>query len=96
MTASTRHTHPKRIIDNAQSRYLPAPEWFVTGPASPEDLSSSTPQFVGLRTHAKTMGTNITACGLSTTSWTKLWSLPFDFSPPGTRCRQCISRVYGA
>jgi hypothetical protein len=94
MTTSTRQPPVRRIPPSADVQHAPPPRWFVTGPASAEDLTSSSPRIAGLTTHAKTMGTTTTACGLPTTTWTKLWSLPFQASPPATRCPRCVSRVY--
>jgi hypothetical protein len=94
MTLTTRQTRRPKTPASARTLCAPAPRWFVTGPASAEDLVSSSPRIAGLTTHAKTMGTTTTACGLPTTTWTKLWSLPFEASPPATRCSRCVSRVY--
>jgi hypothetical protein len=94
MTASTRQPRASQIPASACAQHAPPPRWFVTGPASAEDLTSSSPRIAGLTTHAKTMGTTTTACGLPTTTWTKLWSVAFEASPPAARCPRCVSRVY--
>lgn len=43
--------------------------------------------------HAKEMGTRLTACGLLTDSWTKIWEQPF---PPGEGdvCPRCMPVLY--
>jgi hypothetical protein len=95
MTSTTTRARRGRAPAGADAISPPAPRWFLTGPASAEDLTSSAPRIPGLTTHAKMMGTNTTACGLPTTTWTKLWSVPFESSPTARRCPRCISRVYG-
>jgi hypothetical protein len=95
MTSTTTPGSRGRAPASAHAVSAPAPRWFLTGPASAEDLTSSAPRIAGLTTHAKMMGTNTTACGLPTTAWTKLWSVPFESSPTARRCPRCISRVYG-
>jgi hypothetical protein len=95
MTSTTRQARRGRAPASGRGLRPPAPRWFLTGPASAEDLTSSAPRIAGLSTHAKMMGTNTTACGLPTTAWTKLWSVAFESSPTATRCPRCVSRVYG-
>jgi hypothetical protein len=69
------------------------PRWFLTGPASAEDLTSGDPRIPDLVTHAKSMGSNTTVCGLTTTTWTKLWDIPFEAAPQARRCPVCSARV---
>jgi hypothetical protein len=42
--------------------------------------------------HAKRMGMNATACGLATTTWTKLFHLPFPV-PRAENCRACWAMI---
>jgi hypothetical protein len=95
MSSTTRQPRRGRGPASAHALSAPAPRWFLTGPASAADLTSSDPRIAGLTTHAKMMGTNITACGLPTTAWTKLWSVAFESSPTARRCPRCVARVYG-
>jgi hypothetical protein len=46
--------------------------------------------------HAKTMGTAFTACGLNSSSWEKLWEVPFSasLSPVCPACSRLVT--YGA
>ena len=69
------------------------PRWFLTGPASAEDLTANDPRIADLVTHAKSMGTSTSACGLNATTWTKLWEVPFEAAPFARRCPSCVSRV---
>ena len=43
--------------------------------------------------HAKAMGTPMTACGLPTWSWPKLWDIPFARSPQPV-CPECFDTLY--
>lgn len=43
--------------------------------------------------HAKEMGTLLTVCGQSATTWTKLWEVPF-LAARGTRCPVCIEALF--
>ena len=43
--------------------------------------------------HAKAMGTVMTVCGMNTTSWPKLWAVPFSPSAD-TACPSC-ARLLG-
>jgi hypothetical protein len=95
MTSTTRRARRGRAPESPGALGARAPRWFLTGPASADDLTSSAPRIAGLTTHAKMMGTNTTACGLATTAWTKLWSVAFESSPTATRCPRCVSLVYG-
>jgi hypothetical protein len=70
-----------------------SPYWFLTGPARAEDLRAGDPRNPDLVTHAKCMGSNATACGLVTTTWTKLWDIPFEAAPRSRRCPMCSTRV---
>jgi hypothetical protein len=38
--------------------------------------------------HAKLAGTRLTACGLDTATWPRMWVVPF-FRAPGRRCPMC-------
>lgn len=67
--------------------------WFLTGPATPEDLTAKDPRIADLMLHAKSMGTSRSACGLDTTTWTKLWDTPFEAAPVARRCPICLTRV---
>jgi hypothetical protein len=44
-------------------------------------------------THAKTMGSITTLCGLSTLSWFKFWDIAFA-SVTTERCPQCTSIIH--
>ncbi|GCD88154.1 hypothetical protein NLS1_01600 [Nocardioides sp. LS1] len=70
-----------------------SPRWFLTGPASAEDLVAGDPRIADLVTHAKSVGTNASACGLNTTTWTKLWEIPFEAAPRSRRCPACVNHV---
>ena len=74
-------------------RFAVGPHWFLTGPASAEDLTSGEPRIPDLVTHAKSMGTNTSACGLTTTTWAKLWDTPFEAAPLARRCPLCVTHV---
>lgn len=39
--------------------------------------------------HAKTMGTALTACGILCTSWPKLWEMRYVPGRKGQSCPQC-------
>ena len=41
-------------------------------------------------THAKQMGTILTACGLDATSWHRLWEVPFTDGVKD-RCPHCVA-----
>jgi hypothetical protein len=45
--------------------------------------------------HAKCMGTTMTACGMSSSSWKKFWDHPFDavVRPGATVCPACVGQV---
>jgi hypothetical protein len=92
-------TSPARRARDDMSTTHPAtrviPHWFLTGPASADVLRGSVAPADGFRAHAKTMGTDITACGLPTTSWAKVLSLSFEASSSVARCPRCVSHVYG-
>ena len=78
---------------DARNTFAVGPHWFLTGPASAEDLTSGEPRILDLVTHAKSMGTNTSACGLTTTTWTKLWDTPFEAAPLARRCPLCVTHV---
>jgi hypothetical protein len=42
--------------------------------------------------HAKTMGSVGTVCGADTSTWIKLWDVPFA-SSPAPRCDKCCHGV---
>jgi hypothetical protein len=67
--------------------------WFVTAPAVPEDFFAVEPRVPRLVIHAKTMGTNRTACGMATGSWTKLWDVTFDAIGLRRRCPGCVAQT---
>lgn len=72
-----------------------SPRWFLTGPATAEDLTATDPRIADLVVHAKSMGMNVSACGLTTTTWTKLWGIPFEAAPFARRCWSCSYRIRG-
>jgi hypothetical protein len=93
MTSRKKSSRHCPTVLEARGKFAAGPPWFLTGPASAEDLTSSDPRIPGLVTHAKSMGTNATACGLATTTWTKLWEIPFEAAPLARRCPLCSARV---
>lgn len=69
-------------------------KWFVAGPGGPGDLLLPDNFFdAGALVHAKTMGTLTSACGLTTSSWTKLWDIPFLVTPAARQCPHCRTIV---
>lgn len=88
-------TADRHCTTSLQTRgeFAVGPRWFLTGPASGEDLTSNEPRIPDLVTHTKTMGTSTTACGLNATTWTKLWGVPFEAAPLSRRCPLCTARI---
>jgi hypothetical protein len=62
-------------------------EYFVTAPAIGMTIKD-TSDVSGGPFHAKAMGTLMTVCGLNTTSWPKLWAVPFN-PRPRSACPSC-------
>jgi hypothetical protein len=70
----------------------PRSPYFVTGPDVRLGPNSGTLLPSASAVHAKQMGTLLTACGLCTSSWVKLWDVPFSRSI-GAACSKCIEIV---
>ena len=66
--------------------------FFVTGPDARLGPNSGSLVPTGRMVHAKQMGTLVTACGIATSSWTKLWDVPFSRSS-GRACPECVEIV---
>lgn len=81
------------MTENAGRGATPTRHWFATAPAAPEDFLTPEPRMPGLVIHAKTMGTNYTACVLNATSWTKLWDISFEAVAVTRRCHLCAAQI---
>jgi hypothetical protein len=69
--------------------------WFVAAQfrlAAPPPTGAQPARVAEPLAHAKEMGTRLTACGLPTDSWFKLWHVPFIASS-GQRCDRCLQIV---
>jgi hypothetical protein len=66
--------------------------YFATAPFARVILTQDGVTTYGGPFHAKTMGTSLTACGLNSTSWGKLWEVPFaaSLSPVCPRCSRIV------
>jgi hypothetical protein len=66
--------------------------YFATAPFARVILTQDGVTPYGGPFHAKTMGTSLTACGLNSTSWGKLWEVPFaaSLSPVCPRCSRIV------
>jgi hypothetical protein len=73
-----------------RARAVPA-EYFVTGPFARTD-AWSTARLIGA-THAKQVGTAVTVCGLSATSWRTLWEVRFVPAKLRGACPACLALV---
>jgi hypothetical protein len=67
--------------------------YFATAPFARVILTQSGATPYGGPFHAKTMGTSLTACGLNSTSWSKLWEIPFSASLSSV-CPKCSHIVH--
>lgn len=71
----------------------PPIKWFVAGPGLPKDILSDNCSDARSLVHAKCMGTLTSACGLSASSWTKFWHIPFSVTPTARQCPRCRAVV---
>lgn len=62
--------------------------FFVTAPGARATFREGTAQAEGGPFHAKSMGTSLTACGMDSMSWKKLWDVPFSRAV-GPLCQKC-------
>jgi hypothetical protein len=66
--------------------------YFATAPFARVILTPNGVTPYGGPFHAKAMGTSLTACGLNSTSWGKLWEVPFasTLTPVCPRCSRIV------
>ncbi len=102
MSSTARRTDPTRRGAAAGSTAPPSPpasseppvKYFVTGPniRVQRAIGGAVSVLTGGPFHAKAMGTTAAACGASSTSWVKVWDVPFELTPQPA-CRPCVHAV---
>lgn len=84
--------NPFRIARRAGG--LQPSSWFVTAQYTRDTFAGGgINRFPKSVAHAKTMGTTLTACGLSADSWVKIWDMRF-IDCTQERCGRCVDVVF--
>ena len=73
----------------------PATYWFTACQFVVRTEAEGFTREAASRTHAKQMGTTLTACGLDASSWYRLWEVPFTEGVKD-RCPHCVAVCTGA
>jgi hypothetical protein len=102
MSSTTRRTDTARrgtaarrtAVTGPAASSEPAARYFVTGPniRVQRAIGGAVSVLSGGPFHAKVMGTTSAACGASSTSWVKVWDVPFALTPQPA-CRECVDAV---
>lgn len=85
---------PRLFRVNRHTGGLQPASWFVTAQFTRDAFASGgVNRFPNSIAHAKTMGTSLTACGLSAASWIKIWDMRF-IDCNHERCSRCLDAVF--
>jgi hypothetical protein len=89
---SAGHEFPTLGLSPNEATEVSKNAYFATAPYARVILTERGAKPYGGPFHAKTMGTAFTACGLNSSSWAKLWEVPFvpTLAPLCPRCARAV------